>query len=441
MILPSRLVRFLAQPAAVLALAALAHPARAGLTFFSTQAAFTAADPGLVTETFEASRVPANTFAIIPGPLDSSSSNAAFSPGDIQAGVSFAAVGNDPNTNLIAAGAGTVPGASKSLGVLAPVDSLEITLANSTAIGLNLAASTGPGSLTPASFFVQVFGASGLLGSETVMSVNANGFVGVSAGSTAITKVDITEVGATANTFIDNVSFGNTAQPQPPTSPTYGPTSDRAAFLLAHPGLSTEGFEASQAPAGGYIPLAGPLSSTSVNPAFGPGGLLPGLTLASVGGDSNTFLIATGTGTTPGGTKEIGLSSGTNSLELTFAQAQAAVGFTLLDSNGPGNLGSAIFDVAVYGASGLIETDKVDVSGLDTFFGVAEAQGITRIDITNEAGYSSVFVDDLNFTPADSPTPTPTPVAVPEPASVAMVGLGLAAVAACRSRRRRPALG
>lgn len=267
------------------------------------------------------------------------------------------------------------------------------------------------GQVLSGSLNIQVYGSSGLLGSETVNASGVNTFFGVSSNGAAITKVDISNASPSASVLIDNLTFGT-----PSSIVNY---SSRSTFLAANPGRSVEGFESANVAAGSYAIFPGPVNSQTANAAFAAGGVLPGFTI-----NSASSLVVTGTGTTPGGTKELGVA-GPSAMQIIFSVAQTAVGMDLITSTGPGNIGSAVFDINVYGAGGLIESEQVNVSGLDTFFGISTAGGVTEIDITEVGGNSSVFIDNLTFLPS----------AVPEPSSIVLGLLGAVAIVGCRRLR------
>lgn len=402
------------------------RPARAGLMFYSTRSSFDTAAPNLPTETFaEATFVQGATFYTFPGSLNSSTRNAAFQSGATQSGITFGSVTTDSGgipsggagSGLVVTANGTIPNATQSLGTLNYNNAMEITLASANAIALNLFASPGPSLVVPANFLVEVFGANGLLGTQTVASPGVGGFFGVTS-TELITKVDVVAQGSTVNTFVDNVSFGN--------------ASARSVFLATHPGLSTEGFEAARVADGQGQLIAGPLNYRSNNGVFTSGDILPGLTLSSIGANTSNPIVAVGTGTIPGATRAVGTDDPANSLDLSFNQGQSAVGLDLLLSAKPGDVGTGYVDVLVYSAQGLIDSQRILVSGIGTFLGLAESQAITRIDLTSESTGEFLFVDNVSFSPALDPT------AVPEPASLALTALGLiGALGLARGPRRR----
>jgi hypothetical protein len=395
--------RFIAGFAVVLALAACADRARADLTFYNSLPTFTGANPGLPTETFESANVAAGSFVTFPGPVNSQTSNAAFAAGAVLPGFSIASVGSDLNTSLVATGTGNTTGGSKAVGITSTTNTMEITFGPAiSAIGANLILTQGPGAAVSGTVNVQIFGSSGLLGNETVSASGVNTFFGISSNAGAITKIDITNSGTAADVFVDNLIFGT------PTNVVN--FSSRSAFVAANPGRSVETFESANVAPGNFVSLAGPINSQTGNAAFQPGNLLPGFTI-----NSSSPLLVTGTGTTPGGTKEVGT---TGTMQIIFSIAETAVGMDLVTSTGPGNLGSAIFDISVFGPGGLIETEQVSVSGLNTFFGVSAPGGITEIDITEEGSNSAVFIDNLTL----------TPTGVPEPSTFVLSFLGAATI-------------
>ncbi len=186
-------------------------PAQAAVMVFLDRQSFNAAHPGLVVEGFEAG-VPNISFG---SPLDSTSDNGAFSPGDILPGVAFA---NVPDDALSLVGDSDFPGlTSKTLIKDAEsqggTGSLDISFpAGTFAVGLDLYHTTGGNTgLIAAETTVSFFGSSGLLDS-IVLDTSASGavFLGVSETET-IERVNVDGVvpGFFSFEMIDNVAFNH----------------------------------------------------------------------------------------------------------------------------------------------------------------------------------------------------------------------------------------
>ena len=86
-----------------LALAFTAQPAQGSIITYSSQAVFDAAFPGLTQQDFSAAKVADGNFGLMANPLDSSTNNAIFSPGDIKDGLRIT-VGVTEGTSIPAGG-------------------------------------------------------------------------------------------------------------------------------------------------------------------------------------------------------------------------------------------------------------------------------------------------------------------------------------------------
>jgi hypothetical protein len=106
----------------------------------------------------------------------------------------------------------------------------------------------------------------------------------------------------------------------------------------------------------------------------------------------------------------------TNSMEIAFPSTTTAAVLTLIRSANVGQVASGIFTANTYGASGLLVSASVSVSGIDTFF-VTSTAPITRIDITDSTRSASVFADNLTFA---NPVPEPGTLAALSAAFFAM---------------------
>ena len=182
----------------------LAAPAQAALIFFDNRADFEAAS-GLsgMTEDFEAANVAVGGFAGTSNPLDATTDDGVFRPGDIAAGLSLSS--SDPTNPLIVLGDGLLGPSNKIFAE--SFDVLNIISLNPpvTAIGFDLLISRGSATLD-----VDLFDAvGGALGATSVTGVNdaTPTFFGVVSDMGAIGQLTFGAPGV--GELIDNITFGN----------------------------------------------------------------------------------------------------------------------------------------------------------------------------------------------------------------------------------------
>lgn len=194
-------------PAGALFLASSA--AQAGLAYYNSRAAFDLVHPYLPTETFEAANIAPATAALFTGPLNSSTTNAYFSPGSILPGLTIVdSPGPDAN-DMVVVGVGTHPGVSKAILTRAFNDSTDLLFAPGVpAVGFDFAAAIGQGVINFGNFTISVYGASGFLGSQHILTPEMmTSFFGVDTDGELITRVSIYD-GAIHSELVDNISFG-----------------------------------------------------------------------------------------------------------------------------------------------------------------------------------------------------------------------------------------
>ena len=203
-------------------LAPIRADATGPLTYFASRSDFLTQFRGLALETFEAGRVPDADTQGCPGPLDASSNNVCFLPGEIKAGIRFNsdhASGQDETGKDVALlGTGLGPGTSKQLVANFSADAFVIDFTTDvTAAGMDLV------SYANDNCEIAIFGANGvLLGSTTAPCTNAGTFWGVSA-TEPISRIT---VHSPTGQFegVDNVYFGTAAAPPaPPVANAGGP--------------------------------------------------------------------------------------------------------------------------------------------------------------------------------------------------------------------------
>lgn len=191
----------------------LLHAAAAGsntLSYYSSRATFDASNPGLVTEDFEEGTAAVGFAA----PLDSSSDNAAFSPGDILPGVSF-----DNTLSGSKEYSFVVVTSSHYAGLVSKVLFNQDDEPAGTALVMDFTDGTaaagfdfyvGLTDLVTATTHVTIFGESGPIDTQDVLSSDSGPtFFGVSSATDAITRIEILGdvEGAFEWEFLDNVAF------------------------------------------------------------------------------------------------------------------------------------------------------------------------------------------------------------------------------------------
>ena len=189
-------------------LVSLASGAEAAPIFYADLATFTAANPGLALEGFENANGGTQAFE---GPLDSTTDNAAFSPGDILPGVTFVDQPGADFGGMFIAGPGQSSNPTTAVGQNTPAsDALDVLFnPGVAAVSFDLFQNFGGGAQSGSDqvYAVQVFGAGNvLLGSTNVTVASGQaGFFGVSS-TDAIFRVSVNN--SNAFDVIDNVRFG-----------------------------------------------------------------------------------------------------------------------------------------------------------------------------------------------------------------------------------------
>jgi len=198
--------------------------AQAALTVYMDRATFNASNPGLVIEDFEEG-IPKIGF---PSPLNSTSDNGAFDPGDILDGVEFVSTELNPDALTIADGNDLTGLATKTLVKNASTSDelsfLQIKLSgnNVYAVGLDIYLTLGTGGgLVADNTEIRLFGSGGgLLDTQTITTLTSGPiFFGVSSDSAAISRVEVDGFVEGFFSFegIDDVAFNPRSIPEPTT--------------------------------------------------------------------------------------------------------------------------------------------------------------------------------------------------------------------------------
>ena len=202
----------LASAGATLLALGVAPSACAELEFYRDRLTFNAATSRLTLEDFETNNLSFKTIVEFPSPLNNTTNNAAFSPNNIEPGISFSAVGSESSRlDLVNKGVLGVP--SDVIGPSSFASDLQIDFTTSiNAVGFDLLADLALGTVV-----IEIYGANGLLGAKSLIVTDTPTFWGVISDSDSITQIVIlnrtpAEVNLVGK-LIDNVAFG-TASPQ-----------------------------------------------------------------------------------------------------------------------------------------------------------------------------------------------------------------------------------
>jgi len=182
-------------------------------TMYADRGTFDAAFPGLPVEDFEEGVIADGGVAGFPMPLDASTSNAIFSPGDILPGLQITATGGTAAQELVILGTGFNGNPSKQVIANTFVEASIVNFSPGVgATGMDLLSHFAADTLT-----VDIYGAGGLIESVNASGTNAGSFFGVSNCPEPITQIVINSPTNQAE-GADNIAFGTGA----PTTGTMG---------------------------------------------------------------------------------------------------------------------------------------------------------------------------------------------------------------------------
>ena len=199
----------------------------------------------------------------------------------------------------------------------------------------------------------------------------------------------------------------------------------RIAFNAAAPGLPVETFERGLVAAGAVTPCTGPLSSANGSTCFSPGGLLPGVTYASVPASSLDMVVLGAGGAAGNPSKALGPNQFASTLDIVFSGSPTAIGFDFFPGPTAGNVVISAFSpgntsLGIFTVPGLVAPN---------FFGLISTDAIARLNIASQSSQPGELIDNLAFG---------TPLApVPEPTSLLLLATGAGALAARRRRANR----
>jgi hypothetical protein len=165
--------------------------------------------------------------------------------------------------------------------------------------------------------------------------------------------------------------------------------SDRTVFNTAHPGLPIENFAGTLVPANSVTTCTGPFNTSTNNACFAPGGIRPGISVASSTAGDLVVLTPPFIGVP---CVSVGPNLFADAAELQFNPPVAAVGLDF-EANTP-----AAFTVTVFSPAGSLGTTTVTGAIPGVFWGVdtADAAGISRITF-NAAGENGELFCNVAF--------------------------------------------
>jgi hypothetical protein len=204
----------------VLFLIGTAGPTKAGFVSYTSQSTFRSAAPGLAVQDFSAAQVADGSAAFVVGPLNSSTDNAVFNPGDIATGLEISSSGSTQSggNNLYVAGKGTVGNTAKAIYTNGSDATMSLGFGTGvSAVGLKLIGFTNGSAARRFSLTVV-----GSISSRTFTTdfINTSGpgqFFGlIGTDGDQIQRISF-QSGTGANEGVTSIEFGNafTAVPEP----------------------------------------------------------------------------------------------------------------------------------------------------------------------------------------------------------------------------------
>ncbi|PYO39628.1 MAG: hypothetical protein DMD29_08270 [Gemmatimonadetes bacterium] len=242
------------------------------VSFFTDRASFLAQFPGLALADFETGQVLDGRVKTCRGPVDATTNDDCFHPGEIPPGVQFNADHFEAGEELVLVGTGFFGAPSKNLvaNVFTDAFLIDFSGGNVTAVGMDLVAY-----LSDDVCQVDVFGQSGLLVSTTAACTAGGTFWGAST-SEAITRIRIFSPSGQSE-GVDNVVFGQGTRSLPPVANAGGPYTG-----LEGAAVNFDGSASATNPPGGALTYAW---------AFGDGATAAGATPSHTYADNGSYTV------------------------------------------------------------------------------------------------------------------------------------------------------
>lgn len=327
---------------------------------------------GLITEDFETNGLAGGGIRC-PNPLNSSSDNACFHPGDLLANVNYTLPDSADGTFLALSPA--VDTVTDRIGADNLNDFLVIQFSdpNTTAVGLDLICTSAERAGT-----VRFYSANGLITEEAVSCTKGGNFIGIS-GDELIIRVEAQAPGTWE--AVDNVTFGSATL--------FTAYSDRDEFEVTYPLLNKEDFESGHLNDGSGRTCPSPLDASSDNLCFSPGDLVAGVQY-QVQGTSVTNELTLGD-PIQGRSITLGPNTASDFLIASFSGSQTTgVGLDVYCV-----LSDGIASVRFYSTKGLITEQSFDCSKSAAFIGIAANKHITLIEAEFVGNFE--YIDNLLF--------------------------------------------
>jgi hypothetical protein len=357
------------------------------LTFYTSQAAFTTAHPGLPVEDFEESGIADDSFFRFQSPLDSTSNvPPAFVPGDIVSGLRIGLTVTPAPIDMGVLGGSTGFGNTSKVvySAQSPSHGLSIAFPNYSAyaVGMDLMHFNSPGNTV-----IAVYGPHGKLLGSTLKALQTTAtFFGVYSNQ-PITRIEV--LNNAEYEMVDNIRFGGS-----PAGLTF--YDSQASFLTARPGLPVEDFEESPVEPNTVAICTQPFnSSTNEATCFAPGDILPGITFQPQAPCSiNCDMGVLGVGYVFSTSKEIAPAWCVNDLEISFAKKNVRYfGTDIRSFNVPADYLLSFYDEH----GNFIGSALRNIGTIPIFLGVVSQKHLSKVIVTDSFLGNCEVVDNVRF--------------------------------------------
>lgn len=358
------------------------------LTFYTSQAAFTTAHPGLPVEDFEESGIADNSGANFTSPLNSTTNQPPmFVPGDILPGLTIQPVTSSGGLDMAVVGGNylTWANSSKAIAAVGTTNNLAILFPgySAYAAGMNLMFAAG---VAARDATIAVYGPHGvLLGTTTRTLQISETFFGVYS-TQPITAIQV--LNNFDYEFVDNIRFGGS-----PAGLTF--YDSQASFLAAKPGLPVEDFEESSVAPNTVEICTQPFNSaTNEADCFAPGDIIPGITFQPQAPCPGCTMAILGLGWLGAPSKDIGPTMCVNDLEISFAKKNVRYfGTEIWSAFGPADYLLSFYDEH----GNFIGSALRNIGTTPIFLGVVSQKHLSKVIVTDSSFGSCEVVDNVSF--------------------------------------------
>jgi len=354
------------------------------VTFYNTWGSFNADFSGLPVEDFEEGNVAPGDIEGCTAPLDYTTNDICFQPGDILEGVRFVDnPGPGPDYYIALLSAGVVGNPSQSIVADTFSDSLDVFFFHPVnTVGFDLVSI-----FSDSEVLITIYGPGDVvLWQARSNGTNAGSFFGFHT-TDQITRVNLNSVAGQAE-GVDNLAFGWVSE----LSSFY---MDRGSFDSHIPGLAVEDFEEGNVADGAIKSCPAPLDSTNNDDCFTPGEIEEGIQFVDNPGPGPDpiYLALSGAGFFGNTSKHLVADTFTDSLDIFFLEPVNAVGFDLISIFGEGPVIISAFGP---GNELVLQVEVVGTNAGTNFWGMNFNQQITRINLYSPSGQAE-GVDNIAF--------------------------------------------